>query len=68
MTRVSSTHHVLCLEHLAGDFGYGVRAEDLISSSGERREAGHVEVQSREWSQISRHFSQVTIELAWEAQ
>ena len=68
MSGVSSTHHLFCVEYLADNFVYGNRTVDLTVSWGERREAGHVEVQSRERNQVGHHFSQVTIEMAWEAQ
>merc|ERR1719321_1314153 len=67
MTWISGAHHVLCVEHLLGQFWNCEGPVLLGTTGGERREAHHEEVQPREWNEIDREFAQISIELTREA-
>jgi len=67
VTWVSCAHHVLCVEHLLGEFRHGECSVLLGSAGSERSESDHEEVQSWEWHQVDCHLSQVRVELTWES-
>jgi len=64
---VCCAHHVLCVEHLLGEFRHGECSLLLGSAGGQRCESNHEEVQSRERNEIDCHLSQVRVELARES-
>merc|ERR1740117_2321585 len=65
--RYEAAHHVLCVEHLLGEFRHGECSVLLGSTGSERSESDHEEVQSWEWYQVDCHLSQVRVELTWES-
>merc|ERR1712166_1671084 len=67
MTRISSAHHVLGIEHLLCQFWHSECTVLLRATRGERREADHEEMQTREWDQIDSELTQVTVQLTREA-
>mmetsp|Transcript_23888 Transcript_23888/g.61547 ORF Transcript_23888/g.61547 Transcript_23888/m.61547 type:complete len:315 (-) Transcript_23888:480-1424(-) len=68
VARVGGGHHVLGIEHLLGELRHGERAVLLRATRGERREADHEEVQTREGYKVHAHLAQVGVELAREAE
>ncbi|RUS84159.1 hypothetical protein EGW08_008087, partial [Elysia chlorotica] len=68
MPWVAGRHHILGVEHLLGELGYGQVPVPLGAAGGERREARHEEVQSREGHHVDGQFAEVGIQLARESQ
>ena len=68
MTGVGGAHHVLGVEHLLGELGHGQGAVLLGATGGERGEASHEEVQTREWDQVHAELAKVRVELTREAE
>jgi len=62
VSRVSSAHHVLSVEHLLGEFRHSECSVLLGSAGGERSESDHEEVQSWEWHQVDCHLPEVGVE------
>ena len=65
---VAGGHGVAGIKHLLGELGHGQCAVLLAALGRERREAGHEEVQAREGHHVHSQLTQVSIELAREAQ
>ncbi len=68
VTGVAGGHHVLGVEHLLGEFRNGQRAVLLAAPAGQRSEAGHEEVQTREGHHVHRQFTEICVQLAGEPQ
>merc|ERR1719258_181356 len=68
MTRIGSTHHVLGVELLLGQFGNGQSTVLLRSTRRQRHETNHEKVQTRERNQVHSHLAQVSVQLTREAQ
>mmetsp|Transcript_23416 Transcript_23416/g.48171 ORF Transcript_23416/g.48171 Transcript_23416/m.48171 type:complete len:309 (+) Transcript_23416:590-1516(+) len=68
MARVSSTHHVLGIEHLLGQLRHSQGPVLLRPTRGQRREASHEEVQAWERHQVHSDLAQVAVQLSREAQ
>jgi hypothetical protein len=68
VTRISSAHHVLGIEHLLRELWHRQRAVLLRTARGQRREASHKEVKARERDQIHGNLPQVAVELTRETQ
>jgi len=65
---VRSTHHVLGVEHLLGEFWDREGSVLLGSSGGEWGETNHEEVKSWEWYQVSGELSEIRVQLTWESE
>ncbi|GMT02413.1 hypothetical protein PENTCL1PPCAC_24587, partial [Pristionchus entomophagus] len=68
MARVAGCHHVARAEHLLRQFSDAERVVGGASLGVEGREAGHEEVQAREWHHVDSEFAEIGVELAWESQ
>ena len=68
MARVRSTHHILGVEHLAGEFGDGQGAVLLVATRGQWGEPSHKEVESWEGHHVGSNLAKVGVELSWESQ
>ena len=68
MTWVTGSHHVLCVEHLLGEFGNSEGPVLLGSSGSKRSKAGHEEVESGEGNHVDCQLTEIGIELTWEAE
>merc|ERR1719446_527361 len=68
MTRVSSTHHILGIEHLLRQFGNRQCTVLLRSTRCQWSKACHEEVQARERNQVNCDLAEVAIELPRKAQ
>jgi hypothetical protein len=68
MTRVRSAHHVLGIEHLLSELRNGQSAVLLRATAGERGEAGHEEVQTRERNEVDSQLAEIGVELTRESQ
>ena len=68
VTWVAGGHHVLGVEHLLGEFRHGEGAVLLAAAGGERREAGHEEVQTWEGHHVDGQFTQISVQLTRETQ
>merc|ERR1712159_968929 len=68
VTRVSSAHHVLSVEHLLGELGHGECTVLLGAAGGEWGEASEEEVEAREWDEIDTKLAEVGVELTRETQ
>merc|ERR1712232_654090 len=66
MTRISSAHHVLSVEHLLGEFRNGQGTVLLGTTGSERGEPGHEEVQTRKGDHVDSDLTQVTVQLTRE--
>merc|ERR1719253_942218 len=67
MAGIGSTHHVLGIEHLLSQLRHSEGTVLLRASGRKRSEAGHVEVQTREWHQVHSHLAQVAVKLSRES-
>ena len=68
MTWVAGSHHVLGIEHLLGELGHGQGAVLLASTGGEWSEARHEEVETGEGHHVDSQLTEISVELAREAQ
>mmetsp|Transcript_12357 Transcript_12357/g.25957 ORF Transcript_12357/g.25957 Transcript_12357/m.25957 type:complete len:484 (+) Transcript_12357:61-1512(+) len=68
VARVSGAHHVLGIPHLLGQLGDGEGAVLLGATGGEGGEADHEEVEAGEGDQVHGELTQVSVQLAGEAQ
>ena len=68
VTGVAGGHHVLGVEHLLCEFRHGEGSVLLAAAGGQRREAGHEEVQTREGNHVDGQFTQISVQLTREAQ
>merc|ERR1719265_2473007 len=68
VARISGAHHILGIEHLLRQLRHREGAVLLGATGGQRSEAGHEEVETRERNKVHSNFAQVTIQLTREAQ
>ena len=68
VTWIAGGHHVLSVEHLLGEFRHGEGAVLLAAAGGERGEAGHEEVQTREGHHVDGQFTQISVQLTRKTQ
>merc|ERR1712159_820633 len=68
VTWVSSTHHVLSVEHLLGELGHGECTVLLGAAGREWGEASEEEVEAREWDKVDSQLAEVGVELTRESQ
>ncbi len=66
MTGVAGGHHVLGVEHLLREFRNSQCTVLLAPPAGERSEARHEEVETREGHHVYSQLAQICIELAGE--
>ena len=62
------SHHVLGVKHLVGQFGDRQGAVRLGAARGQRSEANHEEVETREGNHVDGELSQVSVQLTRETQ
>ena len=60
---VAGGHHVLGVEHLLGELGYGQGSVLLAAAAGQWGETGHEEVETWEGDHVNRQFTQVGVQL-----
>ena len=66
MSRITSCHHVLGIEHLLSQF-WNCESSVLLGTTGsERSKSWHEEVESGEWNHVDRQLPEVSIQLTWE--
>merc|ERR550532_122567 len=68
VTWVAGGHHVLGIEHLLGQLGYGEGTVLLASTGGEGSESGHEEVETGEGDHVDSQFPEISVELARESE
>lgn len=68
VAEVRSSHHVLGVEHLLGKLGDGDGTEGVSATAGQRSEADHEEVQTREGHHVDSKLAKIGVQLARETQ
>lgn len=68
MTGITSSHHVLRVEHLGCQFGHRHSTILLTAARGQRSETDHEEVQAREGNHVDGQFTEVRVQLTRESQ
>ena len=68
MSGIRGSHHVLGIEHLGGEFRNGDGTVLLASTSSQRSETNHEEVQTGEGNQVGLELVQVDVQGAVEAE
>ena len=68
VTRIAGSHHILGIEHLLGELGYGKGAVLLAAPGRQGGETGHEEVETGKGDHVHRQLSQVSIQLTGEPQ
>merc|ERR1719208_38102 len=66
MSWITGSHHVLGIEHLLSELGNSESSVLLRTSSSERSEARHEEVETREGDHVDRQLPEVSVELTRE--
>lgn len=64
---ISSTHHILGIEHLLGQFRNSKSSVLLRTSGSKGSETNHEEVKTREGNQIDSQFSEIRVQLTRES-
>eukprot|EP00126_Sphaerothecum_destruens_P000258 Sdes_comp10306_c0_seq1m1941 len=67
MTRITSSHHVLGIKHLLGEFRNSQCAVLLGSTASKRCKTRHKEMKTGEGNHVDGNFSQISIELTRES-
>lgn len=68
VTEVRGSHHVLGVEHLLGQLGDADGAVGVAATAGQRSEADHEEVETREWNHVDSQLTEVGVELTRETE
>ena len=66
MSRITGCHHVLGIKHLSSELRHSESPVLLRTSSSERSEARHEEVETREGDHVDRQLPEVSVELTRE--
>ena len=67
VAEVRSSHHVLGVEHLLGQLGNGDGTEGVCATAGQRSEANHEEVETREGNHVDSQLAEIRVELTGES-
>ena len=65
MPGITSSHHVLAIKHLLGQFRYSKGTVLLWTATGQRCKPWHEEMKAGEWDHVDRQLPQVSIQLKW---
>lgn len=68
VTEVRSSHHVLGVEHLLGQLRNGDGTERVGTAAGQRSEANHEEVKTRERNHVDGQLAKIRVELTGETE
>ena len=68
VTEVRSSHHVLGVEHLLGQLRNGDGTERVGAAAGQRSEANHEEVETRERNHVDGQLAKIRVELTGETE
>lgn len=68
VAEIGGGHHVLGVEHLLGQLRNGDGTEGVRATAGERSEADHEEVETRERNHVDGQLAEIGVELARETQ
>lgn len=68
VAEVRRSHHVLGVEHLLGQLGDGDSTEGVSAPAGQRCEANHEEVETREGHHVDSKLAQIRVQLTGETQ
>ena len=68
VTEVRRSHHILGVEHLLGQLWDGDGTEGVGTTTGERSEANHEEVETRKGNHVNSQFAEIRVQLARETE
>jgi hypothetical protein len=67
VTWITSSHHVLSIEHLLSKLWNSEGTVLLGTTAGERSKARNEEVKTWEWNHVDSELAKISVELTWEA-
>jgi len=68
VAEIGSSHHVLGVEHLLGQFWNGDSTESVSATAGERSESDHEEMETGERNHVDSQLSEIRVELTRESE
>uniref|UniRef100_A0A914MMJ3 Uncharacterized protein n=1 Tax=Meloidogyne incognita TaxID=6306 RepID=A0A914MMJ3_MELIC len=67
MTRITSSHHILGVKHLLGQFRNILSLKSNRTFSCKWSKSRHEKVETWEWNHVDRQLAKISVQLAWEA-
>uniref|UniRef100_A0A914KFQ2 Candidate secreted effector n=1 Tax=Meloidogyne incognita TaxID=6306 RepID=A0A914KFQ2_MELIC len=67
MAWITSSHHILGIKHLLGQFSNILGLVGSCALSRKWSETRHEKVKTWEWNHVDSQFAKISVQLAWEA-